>query len=365
MTARTPYGPGGANVSATLSDLERKLRRLEAELTAGAPDTAPAPPFETSPAPPFETSPAPPVEAEPAPPLRTPPAPPFETTPAPPTDVTPPRPATGMGDADRLLAEARARLGGLTGQVDELLRFREQLQRTARELEAEYSRVLERIGAPAAPSVLAAAPPLAAAPAPPPTAPAVTPPPPEQPAVPGMGTAPVDGAPATAPPPASSLPPAAPTTARPPTPAPAAATSPFPPAASTTAPPPTPAPAAATGPLPPTVPSPISAPETAAAPPGAGGHDDLVFEGPVVVDAGPFTDIAALSAFEQRLARVPGVEDVYVSGFEGNRALIELRVVTPVALVREIRADQGGGFEVAEAAAGRLRIDLRPAATGG
>lgn len=335
VTARTPYGPGGANVSATLSELERKLRRLEAELTAGAPDTAQAPPF--------ETSPAPPVEAEPAPPLRTPPAPPFETTPASPTDVTPPRPATGMGDADRLLAEARARLGGLTGQVDELLRFREQLQRTARELEAEYSRVLERIGAPAAPSVLAAAPPLAAAPAPPPTAPAVTPPPPEQPAVPGMGTAPVDGAPATAPPPASSLPPAAPTAA----------------------PPPTPAPPAATGPLPPTVPSPISAPETAAAPPGAGGHDDLVFEGPVVVDAGPFTDIAALSAFEQRLARVPGVEDVYVSGFEGNRALIELRVITPVALVREIRADQGGGFEVAEAAPGRLRIDLRPAATGG
>lgn len=309
VTARTPYGPGGANVSTTLSELERKLRRLEAELTAGAPDTAPAPRF--------ETTPAPPVEAEPAPP--------FETTPAPPTDVTPPRPATGMGDADRLLAEARARLGGLTGQVDELLRFREQLQRTARELEAEYSRVLERIGAPAAPSVPAAAPALAATPAPPPTAPAVTPPPPEQPAVPGMGTAPVESPPATTPPPAP----------------------------------------AATSPLPPTAPPPTSAPAPVTAPPDAGGHDDLVFEGPVVVDAGPFTDIAALSAFEQRLARVPGVEDVYVSGFEGNRALIELRVVTPVALVRETRAGQGGGFEVAEAAAGRLRIDLRPATTGG
>ena len=340
VTARTPYGPGGESVSTTLSELERKLRRLEAELT-------PAPPFEAEPAPPFETTPAPPLG----------------TAPAPPTGTAPPRPATGMGDADRLLAEARARLGGLTGQVDELLRFREQLQRTARELEAEYSRVLERIGAPAAPSVPAAAPALAATPAPPPTAPAVTPPPPEQPAVPGMGTAPVESPPATTPPPAPAatgpLPPAAPTTAPPPTPA--AAASPLPPSA----PPPTPAPPAATTPLPPTAPPPPPAPAPATAPPGAGGHDDLVFEGPVVVDAGPFTDIAALSAFEQRLARVPGVEDVYVSGFEGNRALIELRVVTPVALVREIRAGQGGGFEVAEAAAGRLRIDLRPAATAG
>ena len=91
----------------------------------------------------------------------------------------------------------------------------------------------------------------------------------------------------------------------------------------------------------------------------------MTFEGPVVIDAGPFSDITALSTFEQGLARVAGVEDVYVSGFEGNRALIELRVAAPVALVREMRAAGTGELIVTEAAAGRLRVDVRPAGTEG
>ncbi len=45
----------------------------------------------------------------------------------------------------------------------------------------------------------------------------------------------------------------------------------------------------------------------------------------VVVDAGPFADIATLSAFEQALAGVEGVEDAAVRSFEGNRALIDVR----------------------------------------
>ena len=91
----------------------------------------------------------------------------------------------------------------------------------------------------------------------------------------------------------------------------------------------------------------------------------MMFEGPVVIDAGPFSDITALSTFEQGLARVPGVEDVYVSGFEGNRALIELRVAAPVALVREMRTSGSGELIVTEAASGRLRVDVHPAGTGG
>jgi len=89
-------------------------------------------------------------------------------------------------------------------------------------------------------------------------------------------------------------------------------------------------------------------------------YEDMPFEGTIVLDAGPFTDISALSTFEQGLAHVPGAEDVYVSGFEGNRALVELRLVAPVALVREMRAVLPGGFAVAEAGAGRLRIDVHP-----
>lgn len=277
MTARTPYQAGGGDVSATLSELERKLRELERELNATARSADAAPP-------------APPA-AEPTPP------------PAPPAP-----------DADTLIAQARARLGTLDSQVDELLRFREQLQRTARELEEEYSRVLERIGAPATP-------------------PAAAPPPQAPPPVPGPVRAPivptVDEA---------ALLPNHPAFAQPDQTLPAPAVAP-PPAAAPEPPPPPPAPDAA--------------------------HEDRTFDGAIVVDAGPFTDIAALSAFEQGLARVPGAEDVYVSGFEGNRALIELRLSQPVALVREMRQAVPAGFTVTDAAAGRLRLDVTAITPGG
>ena len=45
----------------------------------------------------------------------------------------------------------------------------------------------------------------------------------------------------------------------------------------------------------------------------------------LVVDAGPFTDIATLGAFEQALGQVVGVEDAVVRSFEGNRALVDVR----------------------------------------
>jgi hypothetical protein len=89
-----------------------------------------------------------------------------------------------------------------------------------------------------------------------------------------------------------------------------------------------------------------------------------MFEGAIVIDAGPFTDIAALSAFEQGLARVPGAEDVYVSGFEGNRALVELRLAQPIALVREMRHVVPAPFTITDAAAGRLRLDATAIAPG-
>jgi hypothetical protein len=93
-------------------------------------------------------------------------------------------------------------------------------------------------------------------------------------------------------------------------------------------------------------------------------YEDTPFEGAIVIDAGPFTDIAALSAFEQGLARVPGAEDVYVSGFEGNRALVELRLAQPVALVREMRQAVPAHFTITDAAAGRLRLDITAIAAG-
>ena len=280
MAARRPIDTDG-DVSDTLSDLERKLRDLERELSSVGHD-----------------------------PVR-PPAPPAATpAPAPAPAATPSAQTT-----DVLVNEARERLGGLDAQVDELLRFREQLQRSARELEAEYARVLSRLGAPSAGAAPAAAP--VAEPLRAPIAP-----PEYQPLPAGYQ-----------PPPAAAV-------------EPVLAPAPYAPVAP-------PVPHGVMLPPPPSLP--VAPPLGAASP-----HDAVSFEGPVVIDAGPFTDISGLSAFEQGLATLPGVQDVYVSGFEGNRALVEMRLGSPIALVAAMRSALPSPFTVTEAGQGRVRIDVHP-----
>jgi hypothetical protein len=331
VTARTPYQAGGGDVSTTLGELERKLRELEQELNAAArPDNGTT-----------ASVPAP-TPAAPTPP---------------PAAASTPAPVASGRDADALIAQARARLGTLDGQVDELLRFREQLHRTARELEDEYSRVLARIGAPATPlppstAAEVAPPPPAAAPAPAPLRAPIAPPVDESAFLPNHPAF-AQAEQTLATPVLAEHPPqpVAPMHYTPDAVAPAPAPAPAPVAA---APAPAPAPVAA---------APAPAP-VAAAPAPASPHEDTPFEGAIVLDAGPFTDIAALSAFEQGLARVPGAEDVYVSGFEGNRALVELRLAQPVALVREMRQAVPANFTVTDAAAGRLRLDVTAIAPG-
>lgn len=288
MSAGTSSDHGGGDASDTLSALERKLRDLERELAsvgadggprAAAPAMPPAPmaaPAPVAPPPAAAVAPPPPVAAPHAPSARQPPAP----------------------DAGELVGAAREQLGGLSSQIDELLSFRDALQRSARELDEEYARVLARIGAPAQ-AAHTGPPPAPAAPAAPPL------------------RAPLATMPAGA-------------VAMPPAPAPASS-----PTELTASPQP--------------------------APPAGDLHESTPFEGAVVVDAGPFTDISGLSAFEQSLARVPGVQDVYVSGFEGTRALVEMRLGQPLALVAEMRPVVPQPFTVAEAGQGRLRIDLASA----
>jgi hypothetical protein len=91
----------GGDVQDTLNELERKLRELQAELHA------------------------PPAGAPPMPPYRS-PAP--QEPPAPPPPPPPPAPASGLQD-----------------QLDELLRFRDQLSEAATKLVEDYSRILEQL----------------------------------------------------------------------------------------------------------------------------------------------------------------------------------------------------------------------------
>jgi hypothetical protein len=97
----------------------------------------------------------------------------------------------------------------------------------------------------------------------------------------------------------------------------------------------------------------------AATPPSAG--DTMSFVGAVVVDAGPFSDITTLQSFEQGLSRVDGAEDVYVRSFEGNRALIDVRLSNPVPLVHLLREQLDLPIITREAGEGRLTVDLTAA----
>ncbi len=84
------------------------------------------------------------------------------------------------------------------------------------------------------------------------------------------------------------------------------------------------------------------------------------YVGPVTIDAGPFTDIASLSAFEQAIARIPGVRDVYVRGFQGQRVVIDVEVGVPTVLVTELAALSPEPFIVNGADATGLVVTITP-----
>ncbi|MCW3017547.1 MAG: hypothetical protein JWO02_4639, partial [Solirubrobacterales bacterium] len=153
---------GHGDVSSTLADLERKLKDLERELAsigaasrdteAGGPATSPQAPESPTPGPSsYETLHDVVI-----------PAPALAPVPAAPVDL-------GHPAAGQIVADAQHALGGLHHQLEDLVRFREHLERSTRELIDEYSRLLDALPAPGTPPVpLAAADALAAPPASPP-----------------------------------------------------------------------------------------------------------------------------------------------------------------------------------------------------
>ncbi len=115
------------------------------------------------------------------------------------------------------------------------------------------------------------------------------------------------------------------------------------------------------GPPPPTLPTlPVPPPPAAPAPPP---HAPLAsgrqFEGQIVINIGPFTDIATLGTVEQALAQLPQTEDVYVRGFEGNRALVDLKLNAPVPLLDELRRALPFELGLVEIGYGRITIDVQ------
>jgi hypothetical protein len=88
--------------------------------------------------------------------------------------------------------------------------------------------------------------------------------------------------------------------------------------------------------------------------------------GPVrlLLDAGPFTDLATLASFEQALGRIPEMQDVYVRSFQDARASVELTLSGPAPLVDRMRAVAAHGFTVTDVSHDRLSIELEPAPPG-
>jgi hypothetical protein len=89
-----------------------------------------------------------------------------------------------------------------------------------------------------------------------------------------------------------------------------------------------------------------------------GAEDGQLFDGQIELEAGPFPDFASLSAFERALGRLPKVEDVYVRRLTGERALIELSLAEPLALVEAMRDFLPYELEIGQAERGRLALTL-------
>jgi hypothetical protein len=161
MFASEPHAPAGASpetarqgdeVTGTLADLERKLGELQRELAsigrretpAPAPTPAPATTPAPAPTPPPQATP-PPLRSEPLP--RPTPAPALEPPTSPATAFSPPR-GRLVDEAVEQPAEPFERVRPSDAQLAslaELRRFRDRLERFARELAVEYDALLGRV----------------------------------------------------------------------------------------------------------------------------------------------------------------------------------------------------------------------------
>jgi len=100
----------------------------------------------------------------------------------------------------------------------------------------------------------------------------------------------------------------------------------------------------------------------AAAPaPPPPGPDEVVFTGPVTIEAGHFGDLATLAAFEQAIARTHGVVEVAVRALDAGRATIDLQLGEPVPLGLALRQTAPVPFVLTIAGERLVHLTLTPA----
>jgi hypothetical protein len=86
--------------------------------------------------------------------------------------------------------------------------------------------------------------------------------------------------------------------------------------------------------------------------------EQRVYDGAVTVEAGPFADVVQLNEFEDALAAVPGVADVYIRTFERYYAHFEVSVSEPTALIGELQAQIADELRVVDAGDDDLRLEI-------
>ena len=106
----------------------------------------------------------------------------------------------------------------------------------------------------------------------------------------------------------------------------------------------------------------VGAPAAAApSPPPPPGPDEMVFSGPVTIEAGHFGDLATLAAFEQAIARTHGVVEVAVRALDAGRATIDLQLGEPVPLGLALRQTAPVPFTLTIAGERLVHLTLAPA----
>jgi DivIVA protein len=109
-------------------------------------------------------------------------------------------------------------------------------------------------------------------------------------------------------------------------------------------------------PPPPVTPLPVSPPPVSPAP--AAAQEEPVFETRLELDAGPFSDFAALSAFERALGHLSEVEEVYVRRLADDRALIELTLNRAAPLLQTMRESLPYVIDVRSASRSKIVVNV-------
>jgi multidrug efflux pump subunit AcrA (membrane-fusion protein) len=107
----------------------------------------------------------------------------------------------------------------------------------------------------------------------------------------------------------------------------------------------------------------VAAPQTEAPPARPARTHAPPIGADVELEAGPFDDLASLTAFERSVAALPHVTDVYIRHYESERATLELVLDEPSNLIHELTRRLPYRLDVDDADERRISLTVFPDAS--